>query len=98
MTPKEAIEIFAQADKVVSFVQVFGFEGGAPTIAQYRQAIATITHHITPHTEPPTVEEVRDEGVCLLAVDGVYRACRGKFIRDTWRNGDKWLPIPEVTP
>jgi hypothetical protein len=97
MTPKEAVEILLQAETVVSFAVAFGYDSEVPTLSQYRQALATITHHLTPRTEAPTVEEVGENDQCLVVyLNGFAGVEYGKYLRRKWQNGVQWLPIPQA--
>lgn len=98
MTPKEAIELLAQADNVLALhhTRTFGRDRETPSLSQYRQALATITHHLIPRTEPPTVEEVGDEEECVWFISKRLTVRRtGCHVRKHWLDGDRWMRLPE---
>lgn len=48
-----------------------------------------------PRTEPPTVDEVGDEEMCLNyeVLGGQWNTYEGRIVRKFWQNGDDaWLP------
>jgi hypothetical protein len=97
MTPKEALKVFQICSTYVE-VGAEAFEGDADeALSEYVDAILTVVHYLFPRTEPPTVEEVRDNEQCLVVhLNGFVGVDYGKYLRRKWQNGMQWLPIPEV--
>jgi hypothetical protein len=99
MTPKQAIEFFEQVrvnyfDFIEKNLDGLKIEDLA-IVGIYDDALAALTHHLIPRTTPPTLEEVGDMDKCWLLVGDKWQIWQGKIARDIWRDGDKWLPLPE---
>jgi hypothetical protein len=101
MAPKEAIDILRGRAECASIC--LSHLGGFHTrMDRYEQrseeALATLTHHLTTRTEPPTHEDVGTQEECLvywLSPRG-WSVSSGHTTRAYWRDGMMWLPIPKV--
>lgn len=78
----------AQLRKRADFYKGRGF-------VEMAEAVAEAIKRLKIHDRPPTVEEVGNDDWCLYKEGGDWTEETGKYIRENWWDGERWMYLPK---